>query len=431
MAQLRIYPVGGPQGGSRDVPLTQGEYILGRDPGCSLPLADQAASRTHASLRNTPQGWLLEDLDSSNGTLVQGTAIRSHRLRSGDEIQIGETRLLFLVETPPPLPRPPRPKRRLLAWALGCCSLLVLALGVWLGSVLLEPQGSKALMAAAEFRLAASQDAPGAFSRVLATGLQGRRKDLDEALWPTVDADLGWSRFFATSLVVAAKPRAGHRPILFYNPWADVGLATLWTPKGRILDMQLIAGECLRRGGKAPFGGRRGWLHQEAYGPLAVAGLSAQTLKAFEQLMDTRNWSQGLESTCEAFQGGQPQAASRMACGLQFAEVIEELVAFTHPEDNSIRLEFAQILAEGPAAVDRAALTPKATAALLKALKPQDWAALRPVSFRDTGEKVLVMAQHAEHPDLFLGVVFRRSDHGYELERLDAFSFQAWYGAVK
>jgi signal transduction histidine kinase len=59
-------------------------------------LLDSEASRTHAELRPNPDGgFLLIDLASSNGTLVNGKLITQHPLASGDRIEIGGTLLIF------------------------------------------------------------------------------------------------------------------------------------------------------------------------------------------------------------------------------------------------------------------------------------------------------------------------------------------------
>ncbi len=61
----------------------------------SLP-DDPTASHLHAVLERFPAGWCVTDLGSSNGTWVNGERIwSSRRLRPGDEIRIGHTRLIF------------------------------------------------------------------------------------------------------------------------------------------------------------------------------------------------------------------------------------------------------------------------------------------------------------------------------------------------
>jgi hypothetical protein len=74
-----------------------GEYLLsmGRLPECTITLGDPKVSRRHAEIRPHGDGWLLTDLGSTNGTLVNGSPVTSHRLLDGDEIQLGSTLIGF------------------------------------------------------------------------------------------------------------------------------------------------------------------------------------------------------------------------------------------------------------------------------------------------------------------------------------------------
>ncbi len=77
------------------------EVTFGRGAVNPIRLADDEVSRTHAALRfdAASGGFLLTDCSSSNGTYVNGELIRSCRLNSGDQIQIGRSALLFQAET--------------------------------------------------------------------------------------------------------------------------------------------------------------------------------------------------------------------------------------------------------------------------------------------------------------------------------------------
>jgi two-component system, NtrC family, sensor kinase len=69
---------------------------LGRDSSCEVRLLDSEASRTHAEVRPVAGGgFVLIDLGSSNGTMVNGGLISHHPLASGDRIEIGGTLLIF------------------------------------------------------------------------------------------------------------------------------------------------------------------------------------------------------------------------------------------------------------------------------------------------------------------------------------------------
>lgn len=74
----------------------QPEVILGRDPGCDIPLIDDTVSTRHAQLSYHHNQWWLEDLASTNGTLLNGTPVSMPTvITSGDEIKCGATRMVI------------------------------------------------------------------------------------------------------------------------------------------------------------------------------------------------------------------------------------------------------------------------------------------------------------------------------------------------
>lgn len=62
---------------------------LGRDPECDISLPDTTVSPRHAVLRREGEAWWLQDLQSANGTLLNGLRVDSATLRVGDVIEIG------------------------------------------------------------------------------------------------------------------------------------------------------------------------------------------------------------------------------------------------------------------------------------------------------------------------------------------------------
>ncbi len=69
--------------------------VLGRSKDCDVQLPDPNVSRRHAELRQEGSAYWLIDLDSTNGTLVNGHRTARAKLESGDRITIGSTELLF------------------------------------------------------------------------------------------------------------------------------------------------------------------------------------------------------------------------------------------------------------------------------------------------------------------------------------------------
>lgn len=105
----------------RVIPLQPPQVVLGRGgemgPG-RVALPDPAASRQHARLQSGSEGWSLVDLESTNGTYLNGQRLLPHqpyRLHPGDRIAIGSVVLLAReVETLDRAVEPPRsvPKSR-------------------------------------------------------------------------------------------------------------------------------------------------------------------------------------------------------------------------------------------------------------------------------------------------------------------------------
>lgn len=68
---------------------------MGRHPNNTLRLVDREVSKEHCVVEKVGNTYLLRDLNSSNGTFVNGRKVRELRLRDGDEIALGNSRLIF------------------------------------------------------------------------------------------------------------------------------------------------------------------------------------------------------------------------------------------------------------------------------------------------------------------------------------------------
>jgi len=79
----------------RDYRITGGHFVLGRDKDCDIVIDDGHVSSRHASLRFREGKMVLTDLDSSNGTFVNGDQISRVDLEDNAEIKIGDTVLKF------------------------------------------------------------------------------------------------------------------------------------------------------------------------------------------------------------------------------------------------------------------------------------------------------------------------------------------------
>lgn len=76
--------------------------VLGRSSTADIQIRDAKLSRRHCEVRATPTGYLLRDLQSRNGTFVNGARVTEARLRDGDRIQAGLTAFLFRCDQPEP-----------------------------------------------------------------------------------------------------------------------------------------------------------------------------------------------------------------------------------------------------------------------------------------------------------------------------------------
>lgn len=70
--------------------LTGSRLVVGRKPACDLSLHDPTVSREHAAFVRRGDDWWVVDLDSTNGTRVNGASTAEHGLEAGDRIELGE-----------------------------------------------------------------------------------------------------------------------------------------------------------------------------------------------------------------------------------------------------------------------------------------------------------------------------------------------------
>ncbi|WP_370430636.1 FHA domain-containing protein [Blastococcus sp. Marseille-P5729] len=86
----------GPNAGSRFL-LDQQVTTAGRHPNSDIFLDDVTVSRRHVEFRRAGQEFTVQDVGSLNGTYLNRELVDSATLASGDEVQIGKFRLVFLL----------------------------------------------------------------------------------------------------------------------------------------------------------------------------------------------------------------------------------------------------------------------------------------------------------------------------------------------
>src|SRR5450631_1835447 len=85
-------------GTTMDIPLDQERITLGRRADNDVCLPNLAVSGEHAAVVTILDDSFLEDLGSTNGTLVNGNAIVKHFLRDRDEIDVGRHKFVYYAD---------------------------------------------------------------------------------------------------------------------------------------------------------------------------------------------------------------------------------------------------------------------------------------------------------------------------------------------
>jgi pSer/pThr/pTyr-binding forkhead associated (FHA) protein len=87
----------GPNAGSTFlIEADQATVTLGRNPESDVFLDDVTVSRKHAEVRRHDEAFHVHDVQSLNGTYVNGERVEETKLATGDEIQVGKFKLLFI-----------------------------------------------------------------------------------------------------------------------------------------------------------------------------------------------------------------------------------------------------------------------------------------------------------------------------------------------
>lgn len=84
-------------------PLMRDSYTVGRHRNNDIVISDPKVSSFHARIDRSPEGFLLVDLKSRNGSFVNARRIESAVLKTGDEIRMGTARLVYKVDYTTPV----------------------------------------------------------------------------------------------------------------------------------------------------------------------------------------------------------------------------------------------------------------------------------------------------------------------------------------
>ena len=92
--RTKLLVISGPLQG-REFLVNRDTFTIGSGSHNDLSIADSTVSKRHCEIVVEQSGYLIRDLDSTNGTLVQGVRVSSAHLAPGSEIQLGKTRVVF------------------------------------------------------------------------------------------------------------------------------------------------------------------------------------------------------------------------------------------------------------------------------------------------------------------------------------------------
>lgn len=95
--RAKLVVVTGPSKGGEFL-ITRARTVVGRGEDAVVCIPDASMSRHHAEIMYGSAEFRIRDLDSSNGTLLNGSAVEEYAIRNGDKLTLGETILRFEVE---------------------------------------------------------------------------------------------------------------------------------------------------------------------------------------------------------------------------------------------------------------------------------------------------------------------------------------------
>jgi serine/threonine protein kinase len=99
---LEIAVVDGPDRGRKFVFRSPATVSVGRSSQCEVPVNDPKISRKHCTIEVKPDGCVVRDLKSANGTRVNGIQIEAGALEDGDRVRVGDSALECAVVRPTP-----------------------------------------------------------------------------------------------------------------------------------------------------------------------------------------------------------------------------------------------------------------------------------------------------------------------------------------
>ena len=183
-----------------------------------------------------------------------------------------------------------------------------------------------------DFRQQAQPRPDAAFERFVDNKAQAQQLfgPLGRTLCPTMDPAKGWPCFFETSVWSLDFINFNTAAAVFYHPYSDVALVTIWTRNGAgttMSDAELLMGDALRNRGKPPYKVDPYWLRNHLPAHLAAGIASARTLRSSGQIFSSINQSAkgGWRSAFPALANTPTMTVNRLGVGVMFERYLTGL----------------------------------------------------------------------------------------------------------
>ncbi len=257
----------------------------------------------------------------------------------------------------------------------------------------------------------------------------------DRILWTSTTPKKGWSYFMSTAVMAVEASERNQPLIVFYHPWSDVFLVTMWTEMTAqpwLVDAEVITGAWVRRDTvQAP--AAAGLPAGETSNLDVVAQNTAATLQAFRRRfggIDPRNWREGLTDLIDPQVRetlDYPVAGQRLKDCLARVDDFECSGDQADPRLRLLREETEAAVKLGAAGrihelLAEASETSTETAARLRKLSPQQFEALA-VATTAIGSEASAIFLSAPGRDWFVTFHFFGTQKTQRLGRIDLLTF--------
>src|SRR2546425_3795539 len=78
--------------------LAEEEIVIGRETSATICITDGSVSRRHSRIQKQGDEFVISDLDSLNGTFINGVPVKARALKHGDRVRVGDSQFLFLMQ---------------------------------------------------------------------------------------------------------------------------------------------------------------------------------------------------------------------------------------------------------------------------------------------------------------------------------------------